>query len=64
MTASNIVIVNPAPASYDEYVVDNVRCTGQSTNSLTFTCDFVPNEAITVSVIITSVTAVYGGEVS
>lgn len=64
VTASNIVIVNPAPASYDEYVVDNVRCTGQSTNSLTFTCDFVPNEAITVSVIITSVTAVYGGEVS
>jgi hypothetical protein len=64
VTASNIVIVNPAPASYDEYVVDNVRCTGQSANSLTFTCDFVPNEAITVSVIITSVTAVYGGEVS
>ena len=64
VTASNIVIVNPAPASYDEYVIDNVRCTGQSANSLTFTCDFVPDEAITVSVIITSVTAVYGGEVS
>lgn len=64
VTTSNIVIVNPAPASYDEYVIDNIRCTGQDANSLTFTCDFVPNEAITVSVIITSVTAVYGGEVS
>lgn len=64
VTASNIVIVNPAPASYDEYVIDNVRCTGQDTNELTFSCDFVPDEAITVSVIITSVTAAYGGEVS
>lgn len=52
VTASNVIIVTPAPTSYDEYVGNNIRCSAQAANSLTFICDFVPSTAVTVNVII------------
>lgn len=63
VTASNVVLVNPAPASYDDYVINNVRCTAQAENSLTFTCDFVPSDAITVNLIIAGAIQMYNGGV-
>lgn len=63
VTASNVVLVNPAPASYDEYVMNNVRCTAQAANSLTFTCDFVPSDAITINLIIAGAIQMYNGGV-
>lgn len=63
VTASNVVLVNPAPASYDEYVTNNIRCTAQAANSLTFTCDFVPSEAITINLIIAGAIQMYNGGV-
>lgn len=52
ITSTMVVLVNPAPASYDEYVINNVRCTAQGTGTLTFTCDFVPANAINVNLIV------------
>lgn len=63
VTTSNVVLVNPAPVSYDEYVINNVRCTAQAANSLTFTCDFVPSEAITINLIIAGAIQMYNGGV-
>lgn len=52
VTASNIVIVSPAPASAADYAAAGIVCTAQGTDSLTFTCTTVPSNAITVNVII------------
>lgn len=52
VTASNIVIVAPAPASAADYAAAGIVCTAQGTDSLTFTCTTVPSNAITVNVII------------
>ena len=49
---SSIIFTSPAPASYDEYVINHVRCTGQGNGTLTFSCDFVPDAAITINIII------------
>ena len=49
--SNSIVMIIPSPASYDEYVVNNIRCTGQGTGELTFTCDFVPDTDLIVNVI-------------
>ena len=54
VTASNNVIVSPAPASIDNYVAAGIKCTAQSTNSLTFTCTTTPSTAISVNVVILS----------
>lgn len=50
VTASNTVIVSPSPASYTSYVDSLIRCTVQAANALTFTCEDVPGEDITVNV--------------
>lgn len=50
VTADNTVVVSPAPASYTAYAEGAVRCTAQGINSLTFTCDDVPSDNITVNV--------------
>lgn len=52
VTASNTVIVGPAPASQDVWVAAGVKCTAQAANSLTFTATSAPTAAITVNVII------------
>ncbi|MBQ7896690.1 MAG: hypothetical protein IJ364_09085 [Oscillospiraceae bacterium] len=50
VTASNTVIVTPAPASLLAYAEAQVRCTAQAANSLTFQCEEVPETALTVNV--------------
>lgn len=50
VTASNTVIVSPAPASHLAYCEAGVRCVAQAANSLTFQCEDVPTVALTVNV--------------
>lgn len=52
VTANNIVLVGPAPASAADYAVGGVLCTAQGANSLTFTCTDTPTNDITLSVVI------------
>lgn len=54
VTASNNVIVSPAPASIDNYVAAGIKCTAQTANSLTFTCTTTPSTAISVNVLVIS----------
>ena len=54
VTASNNVIVSPAPSSIDNYVTSGIKCTAQASNSLTFTCTTTPSTAISVNVLILS----------
>ena len=51
MTATKSVIVNPASASVTAYSASEIRCTGQSANTLEFTAVTVPTEAVNVDVI-------------
>lgn len=52
VTASNNVIVSPAPASQSAYTAAGVICTAQATDSLTFTCTTTPSSDLTVTVLI------------
>lgn len=52
VTASNNVIVSPAPASQSAYTTAGVMCTAQATDSLTFTCTTTPSSDLTVTVLI------------
>lgn len=52
VSSSNTVLVAPAPSSNADYVSAGILCTAQATNSLTFTCQTVPSNAITVNVVI------------
>lgn len=52
VTASNCVIVAPAPASQEAYVAAGIKCTTQASGKLTFTCESVPAAALTVNVAI------------
>lgn len=52
VTASNTVIVGPAPASQDVYVAAGIKCTAQAANSLTFTATSAPTAPVTVNVMI------------
>lgn len=54
VTASNNVVVSPAPSSIDDYVSGGIKCTAQASNSLTFTCTTTPTTAISVNVLIVS----------
>lgn len=54
VTASNNVVVSPAPSSIDNYVASGIKCTAQASNSLTFTCTTTPTSAISVNVLILS----------
>lgn len=51
-TASNTVIVSPAPASHKAYGEAGVYCSAQAADSLTFTCESVPSAALTVNITI------------
>lgn len=52
VTASNNVIVSPAPASQSAYTTAGVMCTAQASDSLTFTCTTTPSSDLTVTVLI------------
>lgn len=52
VTASNNVVVSPAPTSMDYYGLFGVRCVSQGAGTLTFGADNQPNVAITVNLII------------
>lgn len=52
VTASNHVIITPAPASYLNYHKWKVRCTAQAADKLTFTTDGTPSANLTVQVLI------------
>lgn len=52
VTASNNVMVAPAPASTTDYTSAGIICTAQGAGTLTFTCTTVPSNAITVNVLI------------
>lgn len=50
VTTDNIVIVSPAPVSFLAYGEAQVRCISQAANLLTFRCEDVPSENLTVNV--------------
>ena len=52
VTANNTVMVSPAPISATDWSSAGILCTGQNTNSLTFTCTSTPSANITVNVVI------------
>ena len=55
VTANNAVQVASAPATIKEYGAAGLVCTAQAAGKLTFTCDSVPEVALTVNVIILGV---------
>ena len=52
ITASQHLVIAPAPASYVAYGESMVRCITQAANSLTFQCEDVPTAALTVNILI------------
>ena len=50
MTAGKVCIVTPAPSSYIAYNEAGARATVQGDGTLTFACEDVPTEALTVNV--------------
>lgn len=52
VTASNNIIVSPAPDYISAYINGSIRCTAQSDGALTFVCSTVPTVDITVNLII------------
>ncbi len=52
VTASNNVVVAPAPANMQEYMDCAVYCSAQAANELTFNCTSAPYANITVNVLI------------
>ena len=50
VTANNVVIISPAPASFDEWGQCGVRCIAQANGQLTFYCDKIPDNALTANV--------------
>lgn len=55
ITSDNTVIVSSNPESFDAYSSAKIKCTAQSTNSLTFICDKVPTTDIKVNIVILEV---------
>lgn len=54
VTASNTVIVSPAPSSIGDYADWGVYASAQGSGTLTFSCDEEPTSDITVNVLIMS----------
>lgn len=51
VTASNTLIVAPAPTSYAAWGNSKIRAIAQAAGSITFTCDTVPTAAISVNIV-------------
>lgn len=49
--ADSVVFVSPDPTSASDYASAGILCTAQAADSLTFTCDTTPTNAITVNVV-------------
>ena len=54
VTASNTVIVSPAPSDIGDYADCGVYCSAQGSGTLTFGCDTAPSGDIVVNVLIMS----------
>ena len=54
VTASNTVIVSPAPANINDYASNSVYCESQGSWTLTFKCNTTPDGDISVNVLILS----------
>lgn len=54
VTASNTIIVSPAPADIGDYAEKWVYCSAQGNGTLTFDCDTAPSGDIVVNVLIMS----------
>lgn len=52
VTASNTVLVSPAPSSFADYTNAMIYCSAQASGTLTFTCTTDPSSNITVNVVI------------
>ena len=52
VTADNTIIVSPTASSMDDYIAAGIKCTAQTTNQLTFTCDTTPTNNIGISLLI------------
>ena len=52
VTASNTVIVSPAPADINDYASNSVYCSAQWSGTLTFSCNTEPTSDIDVNVLI------------
>lgn len=52
VTASNNIVVGPAPANIDAYAESGIYAVSQGTNSITFECSEVPADDIYVNIII------------
>lgn len=55
VTSDNTVIISPAPESVGVYSGFGVVCTAQGAGTLTFACDFTPDDDISVNVVILGV---------
>lgn len=51
VTASNTLIVAPAPASYAAWGNSKIRATAQTAGQITFTCDTVPTATVSVNIV-------------
>lgn len=51
MNTTKSVLIQPTLASLNDYAAAGISCTGQGTNSLTFSCETTPTSAITVDVL-------------
>ena len=54
VTASNTVIVSPAPSNINDYATNSVYCSAQWSGTLTFSCNTEPTSDIDVNVVILS----------
>ena len=54
VTASNDVIVSPAPTDAADWAAAGIVCTAQGAGTLTFSCETTPTSALTANVIILS----------
>lgn len=52
VTDTNIKVISPAPASIDEYASCGVKATAEGAGTITFACTTVPENALTVNVVI------------
>ena len=52
VTATNTIIVSPAPESRSGYAAANVFCSAQGEGTLTFICEEVPTESLAVNLVI------------